>query len=523
MVSVENAWGVINNFSDPNRKSIKYVFFSTFSVGIGCYFLLMIYGYTCPDGLIEGLYYYVNADWALANGRWATRYLNFLVGHNVVIPFIVVLLYCFVIALAVIIISRLFRINKATHLILISAIMIASPSIIAQLTYTYMALAYGMAFLCSVLYCYLTRKGIGYSIIGVICLTVAMGLYQSYLGAAVLLIILVSVYDLFLGKSIKSCVLQLIKYGITGISACILDIIEYKSEIYLRKVHEASRSASFSLKLILSSLGTSLRNSYDWFGEYFTDHMLRRNILYILLAVCVVIVLLDLFLIEFRRKHFTEIFLIMLFLVAVPPAANVIGILVPYHPVGLLMRYHYVLVIPFIFALLELVHNDALKIVTEWIISMSVFILIYTYALSANASFMCWKISYNIMSNQTTMILSDIFELEEYHMNKTKILFAGFPNDHTSRSKLGIYQYAIGLTNNVAYWDGWNGVSNSRYHYLLDYYGIDAGFFSQDEYLKIIESVEFDSMPIWPRSGSVKMLKDIVVVKLTEIPPLKDK
>lgn len=520
MISIEKRIrAMICRLSYEERKRIKWIIASVFITGIFSYFLLMVYGYTCPDGIIEGLYYYTNADWALANGRWAIRYLNYFIGHNVVIPFIVVILYCLLVALSMIFITEIFRINKIVHLILASSIMIASPCVITILPFTYMALSYALAFLGSVLYCYLGKKGGIYNIGAIIFLLITMGSYQSYIGSAVLLIILIFLYELLSGYSIRLLLKQLVNYCFTGITACILDIAIYKSEIYLRKTYEADRLELFGIRTIISSLSTSIRKAYRSFFEYFMDGMLQRQYFYAVILLCAIIILMSLSIGLCRKKQYMKAGMIAITFLLIPIAANFIVILVPYGSFYILMCYHYILIIPFIFALLELLNIDIIKTIMECLMSISVFALISTYVLSANASFMCWKISYRIIEKQTDQILADVFDLKDYQLNRTRILIAGFPSDSIVRSNLKIYDYAIGLTNNVAYWEDWNGLSNSRRMYLLNYYGIEGGYFSREEYAAVIESQEFEDMPVWPQEGSVKMFYDMAVVKLSATPP----
>lgn len=513
---------ILCQFSEEEKKHMKCILTVTFLTGILSYFLLMVDGYVCPDGLIEGQYYYFSEDWALANGRWATRYLNLLIGHNVVMPSIVVLLYCLFLSISTFLITKIFHINKTIHLVLISAFMIASPVVIGQLTYTYMALCYVVAFLGSVSYCFLVRKkGKICWLSGILLLAISLGLYQSYLGAAALLILLITIYDLLQGKSIKEAGIQLFQYGITGALACVLDVIEFKAEIRLRHTFESDRSAAFDVKLIFTSLKESIRNAYVRFFDYFKDPMLDRNHFYTALGICAFLLLFFLLIRLCRKQEYAKAGIVLLCIISIPAAANVIGIFIPYNDIVFLMRYHYVLVVPFLFALLEMTDFKNLRTITEWILCLCVFALVSSYVLSANATFECFRISYRIIEKQTDRIIDDIYELPEYMPNETTIIFAGFPSDSTAREKIGIYDYAIALPSNIAYWEDWNGILSCRIQYLRNYYGIEAGDLTKEEYKTVIDSKEFDNMPLWPQKGSVDMINGAVVVKLSEMPPLK--
>jgi hypothetical protein len=50
--------------------------------------------------------------------------------------------------------------------------------------------------------------------------------------------------------------------------------------------------------------------------------------------------------------------------------------------------------------------------------------------------------------------------------------------------------------------------------------GVNAGWIETDEYLSIIQSQEYQQMPLWPESGSVKMIDGMAVIKFTDEPPL---
>lgn len=134
------------------------------------------------------------------------------------------------------------------------------------------------------------------------------------------------------------------------------------------------------------------------------------------------------------------------------------------------MQYHYVLVIPFGFAVLELSGLDIIRNWGEWMVHLCIFFLMCTYMISANSTYECLRISYNTLNAQTQLILSDVYDLDDYRWNETPIIFAGFPSDQIARNNIRTYQYAIGLASNVAYWNDWNGLSTDRRNYLYNFW-----------------------------------------------------
>lgn len=53
----------------------------------------------------------------------------------------------------------------------------------------------------------------------------------------------------------------------------------------------------------------------------------------------------------------------------------------------------------------------------------------------------------------------------------------------------------------------------------MNYFGIDGGYFTDDEYISIINSDEFKDMSVWPYDNSIKMIQGNAVVKFTDAPP----
>lgn len=508
----------IKNYIKNNSHEIKCVVFITFLTGILSYYLFAIDGYGHPDSLCEGLYYYTGADWATMCGRWAVRYLNFLSGHNVVIPGLILFLYLVCVSIAVLLLSYFLNIKKVSSLIMVSAMMTASPVIVCQLTFSYLAVAYAVSFLATVLYCVLVRqKSALLNIVGVIFLVLSMGLYQTYIGVAFALIIFITLLDILDGRSIEEIIRGLIKYVVTGIIAVIIDIAEFKAELYFRNLSEASRVSQFDLRLIITSFKESLKNSYIVFAQYFADGILKRKYFYVIFTITAVSALIILLMRIYKQKQFWRIAATIVLILSIPAGMNIVSILIPYNGISSIMKYQYVLVIPLAFALFERISiKEAWKQMMNLAIYVSLIAIIFTYIISANATFLGLRISYRTMEKQTELILTVVNDLNEFELNKTKIVFAGSPSDDYIRSRLPLYRYS--LVDSPVFYNNMQGMVTQRYNYLLNYFGINAGNFSHNAYKAIVTGNEFLEMPVWPSKGSIKMIDGMAVVKLSDTP-----
>ena len=160
----------------------------------------------------------------------------------------------------------------------------------------------------------------------------------------------------------------------------------------------------------------------------------------------------------------------------------------------------------------------------QWIIksiaTLMVVVLAWTYILAANATYKCYQLSYDHINSQMQIVVARVYDLDDYVKDETPILIAGFPSDATLRNNLAIYQYGENLCVNPTFWTDMHGATQNRYLYFLNYFGIDAQRFSDDEYAAIINTPQFSEMPVWPEKGSVAMIDGFAVVKFTEEPPM---
>ena len=53
-------------------------------------------------------------------------------------------------------------------------------------------------------------------------------------------------------------------------------------------------------------------------------------------------------------------------------------------------------------------------------------------------------------------------------------------------------------------------------NYFDKYLGLDIKTCSKEEYKQMVESDEFKNMPIYPNKGSIKIINNIIVIKISE-------
>lgn len=515
---LENILKGITEKYESEKDSIKFVAFVVMLMSFAAYTIYICFAYTLPDGLLEGLFYYHSQDWHLACGRWAVRYFLYIFGHNVVMPQLVIFGYAVCIAASVLIIKGMFKFESKIDLFLLSAFFMVTPAVIRQILYPHIAVTYAVSFLLAVLAVRFCWNGkVAGCIGGIVCVTLLMGLYQSYIGAATVLVVIVAIVEILDGKDVLSVILKSLKCALVVVVGSLINIGIYTKCMEYYGIGASERVAEFSVAGIFTNLPVSFKDSYLYFINYFNDEMLNRNYLYIILTVIFVFGLLVALYQFIRENGIASVYKVAVILVLVglvPFAMNIVHILIPYSKVSLLMQYHYVLILPLIIALLRRTKINYIFI--QPVVALIVAMITFTYVISANATNQSLRASYMANQTQVNLILSDVYELEGFIPNATDIVFGGFPSEAASRFGLEIYEYAIGLNSkNQAFWDGNVGVTLSRMHYLLNYCGIDAGYLTDDDYYDTVATQEFEEMPIWPAEGSVKMINGRAAVKLS--------
>ena len=550
----------INN---SGRLSIGLLFATMLSAMLSYYFMI-VDGYTCRDGICEGLTYYTNGDWALAGcGRWAIRYVNELT-CNIVIPLYVVLMYCLCIWLSVVLLSKLWKLSDGA-LIILGAMMIATPTVAGQMGYPYTAVAYAIACVTSVgaVYFMFRCKTIPGVIGSTLCVTIMMGLYQSYVGMIAVLVLMTIIYDMFRGDDVKTILVAIVKCVGTSVLGCIISTVILNIDLSVRGLSSASRLAMFDIKEIFSSFPQRVPYVYEKYMNVLKTPLMHRNLIYLAIIIVTLVALIIIGIELIREKQWARALLIVPMVLLIPMASNLIGILIPYNGVNSMMQYQSVMIVPFMFACVEyvrrmyvsahepggeigekvglngeieeqvdltlqegtttyVVRDCAKKLVNKVMPVIALVltaVLTWTYILAANATFQCYRLSYRHINNEMQMALQRVYQLDGYVKDATAIVMGGFPDDTILRNSMDIYQYAENINSNPVFWEDMHGATANRYRYFLDYFGVYAQDISDEEYLNVVNSDAYARMPLWPEAGSEDMIDGYAVIKFRDEPP----
>lgn len=474
------------------------------------YNAFILYGFNSPDGILEGFHYYTNRHWALAGcGRWFLALIN-NAHANIVAPWLTIMECCIANWLSAYTLCKILDINRKTFIYILCIFFSIIPTFIEINLYTNSAFSYSISVLLSVLFVFFNlRKSYLYSILSAVCLGCAMGSYQSQIGIAVGLTVICIIKNIlekenalvFTIKSLISGVIGLLVY-IAGLNICL--------SIYHLEL--SSRAATFSVSEVISKFPNSIVNAYSVFINTFNQEVLKRNYVYLLIAIMFVIELIVLICNLIKNKEYIKLSIILLVAI-LPVAFNFIGVILPMYEITALMLTPNYLFVFFVVYLLQTINfNKIFSIVLVLLMTA----LSWTYVLSANATYESYKLSYNTYKSQFASALDMVYQLDGYEHNTTPIAVVGYPSDQALRENIKIYNYAIGLHSNLLYWQTPDLDFTSTYFYLLNEFGINTGVTEHDYYRGIILNPDVKNMPNWPNPNSVEMINGYAVIKFGE-------
>lgn len=508
---------------DGQEVTLRHALISALVSAAAAYHLLVIYGNGNADAVCEGLVSYTGADWALACGRWAIRYMEQLSG-NFIMPGIWVALYALCCGLSAFLIARLWGVKNPVHVCLISCLFTVNPTVIEQSLLQYMFMAWGISNLLSVLFVYLCcRAGAPWKrfVLAPACMAVAFGLYQACVNLICAAFCMTLILSLLREETLKDALRKVLRFAAAALLGTALYFIILRVETVRWAVEESERLELFSVHTFLASLPVSFPQTYKTYLAYFFEHRLHRHHLYALIFLMAGIFTLAALFRLLRSGRILEAVAAALLTALIPAVTNIADMLFPYNEPVLIMQYQSMLLFPFLFAL-PIPQRGREKAVglcipcTALLLSACLF---WGYLVSANATYRVYDLSYRHMNFVTSAVMNDIYDLDGYSTDEV-IAFAGFPDDQLLRAAIPAYKLAYGQYDSFAFWDNVMGLQSGRRNYLLNYFGIDGGHIYGHLYNNAVASDTFRGMPIWPAQGSIRRINGLIIVKFAQDPPI---
>ena len=505
----------------------KIAFFATVIMATIVYFQVYSNDIHNPDTLYAGNYHGGN-EWEISLGRWGLIIMNLLRGSavsTVISSFITII----IMGATSIVLVELLNIKKPIWIVLTSAIHVTAPTFAIIVTYPYCSDSYAIAMLLSVLSVYFIykKRNANCFVIASCFVALSLGLYQSYIGVTVTLCVIIPILKLLKNEeSIKTIWIDILK----SIGMVILGVIIYyiltQLVLYLTHVKLSTYSGANEIGLsIFKTIPEAIKQTYTTFYQFFFEDNILKNsywkreyvnlIFFLILATAIVISMIK----NKTYKSPVKIIMIITFIAIMPIAINVIELIAQERTVNLLMGASLYLPFILLIAILETLDGNTWReTIVNWGATAILLIIIITYALSDQCTYIARE--YTLNQAYSTMIrIVDRIETNEEYQKGMKICFAGTIEQNNYPRKSKIYEMAVGyITDYGEFWENYASGKVTIKNFLEKYMGIEIEFCTDREYLEIVNSEEFEEMEIFPEQESVKVINDIVVVKLSDHP-----
>lgn len=456
------------------------------------------------------------------SGRWGLEILDRFF-PNISMPWIYGIISIALIAIAICIMVRMFAIRSKLLQVLLSGCIMVFPSLTGIFNYMFTSSSYAAAFLLAVISvnAIYPSKNSRRIILSFVCLIFSLSIYQAYVALAAGLLILVLLHRLLEGEKPASVLLS----GFGYILFLLISLISYYGITQLVLKHYGivfnSYAASFN-PFDLGALPHNIHCAYLSFLQFFLhgyDALIPTKLsrLVHILSAAAVCLLLLIWSISQKRKKLSWYLLLIVLLVLLPLAINGMYLITGPFSIHTLVMHSFVCVYIFVALVADLClpmlfqkrWKAFLQTATLDIVTLSMFITIVTNIYVANADSLNLYLRYENTYSFYTSLMAQIMQMPEYTPD-TKLAVMG---DYQQPSFYNEYFPSL------YYMNGWAGISPDIYSYdkFIEYYiGVEIPIAGDDEIAEIASSPEYAEMAVYPYYGSVRLIGDTIVVKLSE-------
>lgn len=506
-ISIDNFCKSISNWFTKDRKRILLI---TIIVGFFVHFELISKELLANDG-----YWHYGSmlakGWEISLGRFLIPFSDLFRG-TIVVSVLTTTLSLIVIGFSSIFLIETLKIKKTYIKVVISILMVVTPTISLTFMYAYTAFGYCLALLFAVLSIYFLNKekNIKNIIISLICIVCTLGFYQAYL-CFITALFAIS----FILKIIEDKKVNFKEFFINIFIIAIGMILYYICLIIITNILNLNISNYSNGNNILSietfkNLFNAILNAYSTFYNfYFTDEIINnfswfRNILYAILFILIFINFVRIIIEKKLYKSASKMISILLIFIVYPIFTCSIELIAQARNINLLMASSLFLPIILLLKQNELleenVFNNILNIVS-FIVSC---VIIWTYILSDNATYVATDLYNKQMYSIGNSIVEEIIDIPEVQKDM-RIAVTGKLDFSIHNDDL------LKLTNfDVSDVNMWTWQV-----FLQDNLGLGWDIWDYSDYKEIIDTEEYKQMPIYPYDGYVKIINDVVVVKLS--------
>lgn len=254
-----------------NGEKIKLAFISTWVIGLICHF----YKFTNYLPNHDSVYNVYSSQNVVGSGRWL---LSLVCGISSYydLPWINGIISLFFIALTVVVIVKIFEVQKNVTVFIISGLLVCSPAITETLFFEFTADGYFIAMFMasvSVLFSKIEDKNISHHIIAMLLLCGTCGIYQAYISFALVIMVCYCMKTLLENDyEFKEYIYWIGRQLVVYLIAMLLFWIIWKLCLHFEKVeinhYQGIDKLAISAKTIIMAIKGSIKSVLIYFFEW---------------------------------------------------------------------------------------------------------------------------------------------------------------------------------------------------------------------------------------------------------------
>lgn len=515
--------GIMQFFRTRLKKEYKIALVSTFLISM----LIHLYKFTNTLPNHDSLFNYYSDQNVLGSGRWALS-LACGISSYYDLPWINGLLSCAFLALTVVVITALFRLNNPILIGLTGALIAASPATTETFFFLYTADGYMIAMFLSALAAYSSRieeHRIARFALSSICICISCGIYQAYVSFALLLAVCYFIDDLLQNNHSKQECLGWVwrQVGIYAVSLAAYYVIwklcMHVSGTAANDYQGISEVGKISAGLLINGLISAIRTTLLYFLQW--DVLAHGFSLYSVLSIVFLLIMAAGLIIACRKSGIFErkwaVVLLALCLLAIIPFACIWHFAsdsVGYRPMMLQS-------LTLLFILTALLYERWTGNVTKNAVGLFLVFITMNNALMANISYFYMNLCYERTYAEGVEMMMEIHDLQdEYDVNRiavvgNRIYEVQYDNVDAQTGKMkisGRIHMLNSLLEKSLLFD-----SEHTKKFLQTTFGLDMEFLdNQTQRNQLLNTDEVRSMGCWPEGDSIAVFHDTIVIKLSD-------
>ena len=461
----------------------------------------------------------------ITSGRWLLSILGAVfqkLGFGYNLPTVNSVIFLILIAVAAGIVISVLQIRNRMAAGLMGAFWAVFPSVTSVMFYKFTTVYYGIAVCLSVLAVWVLQKGKCGLLLSAACIACSLGIYQGYVPITISLMVLVLLKQA-LDPEIN--VLSLISRGLFFSGSLVLGVLLYflilkgltaALNISLTDYQGINSMGKMSLDSIPSLILLAMR---QFIMLPLHDYCSLANIG--LLKVCYVAVMgLSVGVFGFALvksgKQLLEIALGVLLFLLLPLAINFIIVMCPEGDIHTLMVYAFALIPAIPLVLLECWETDDVKYrnlatVFRRCVSAALVVMIFCYGYYANVHYTAMYYANRQVENYLSGMVTQVRMTPGYDTEKQWAFIGNFSDpllqsDWKQAMSYGGHCFTDDLLNQY-----------SRISWINHYLGYQIPQASGETLAELMKTDAVREMPCWPNQGSIRIMGDVVVVKLDDI------